>query len=517
MSTLFVLFQRLHQLAIDARRRASTGRYLGWASAAGLAMGLSLAFLVMAVLSLWTIGLWMLALVLLAVCVVPTLAPLLLRHVLVPLGWWRAARLTGIVSISAGTDAQAYGLVAAAWAILAARRPVSGQAEVALLQERERRGALGDAEVVATALLLARTDARAARELLASVPELVEQHPAVRELAGEYLAVEAVERGAYAELLPDEEARWPASPLRFFLEGVAARRLGHASAPSAWGLWARWVLAPYRRHTWALWRAPAEPASAPPSDAAQPPAEQPEAPAASAPASAPLGEAVRLHVDALPAIEEAAEPAPEATAKRVAQLAALLTAWDAALAAAGLRSWLDRRALELGAPLGAVERTLEQLVGQVVDELRAHVERHHLPVPPLPSSRFGQALAAQLRHGRLSAVELAFDRWSERVATGQKLAAVEEWREFLAVRRSYRELVASGGEEVRRLLFPRAFDAANRAAVALWNQREEHVLAHAILRWQLAEALAVGDSAAIELAGKNCRLKVQTRTGEVSR
>lgn len=514
-----MLFQRLHQLAIDARRRASTGRYLGWASAAGLAMGLSLAFLVMAVLSLWTLGLWVLALVLLAVCVVPALAPSLLRHLLVPLGWWRVARLTGIVSVSAGTDPKAFGLVAAAWALLATRRPVSGQAELALLQEREQRGALGDAEVVATAFLLARTDARAARELLASVPELVEHHPAVRELAGEYLAVEAIERGAYAELLPEEPPRWPASPLRFFLEGVAARRLGHPSAPSAWGLWARWALAPHRRHTWALWRAPAEPRSAPPSEPPQPPDAQPDAATDAAtdaaPATAPLAEAVRLHLAALPS--PAPEAAAEATAEQVAQLAELLAAWDSALSEAPLRAWLDRRALELAAPLGVVERTLEQLVGQVVDDLRAHVERHHLPVPPLPSSRFGQALAAQLRHGRISAVELAFDHWSERVASGQKLPAVEEWREFLAVRRSYRELVSSGGDDVRRLLFPRAFDAANRAAVSLWNQRDEYVLAHAILRWQLDEALVVGDSAAIELAGKNCRLKVQTRTGEVSR
>lgn len=511
MTTLFVLFQRLHQLAVDARRRASTTRYLAWASAAGLTMGLSLAFLVLAVASLWTLGLWVLALSLLAVSVVPALAPTLLRHVLVPLGWWRAARLAGLVSVSAGTDPRAFGLAAAAWAVLAARRPPSGEAELGVLRERDRRGALGDAEVVATAFLLARTDARAARELLGSVPELVEQHPAVRELAGEYLAVDAIERGAYAELLPDESARWPASPLRFLLEGVAARRLGHSSAPSAWGLFARWVLAPYRRQTWALWRAPLGEASA--HDEPRPTAP----PEATAPAAgAPLGEAVRLHVAAVPPAAVAEGAPPAAAAERAAELVGLLAAWDAALSAPALRTWLERRALELDAPLGAVERTLEQLVGQVVDELVAHVERHHLPVPPLPSSRFGQALAAQLRHGRLAAVELAFDRWSERVASGQKLPPADEWREFLTVRRSYRELVGSGGEEVRRLVFPRAFDAANRAAVVLWNQRDEHVLAHAILRWQLAEALAVGDSAAIELAGKNCRLKVQTRTGEVN-
>ena len=93
------------------------------------------------------------------------------------------------------------------------------------------------------------------------------------------------------------------------------------------------------------------------------------------------------------------------------------------------------------------------------------------------------------------------------------MPAAEEWREFLAVRQSYRDLVTSGGEELRRLAFPHVFNAANRAAVALWNRREEVTMAHAILAWELVEARAVGDSQAIELSAKNAALKFSTRTG----
>ena len=52
-------------------------------------------------------------------------------------------------------------------------------------------------------------------------------------------------------------------------------------------------------------------------------------------------------------------------------------------------------------------------------------------------------------------------------------------------------------------------------AVWLWNTRNEYALSHAISKWLLGEALAVGDTEAIELCTRNVRLTVPTRTGEV--
>lgn len=530
MGLLYVLFQRAHHAAIDARRRASTAGYLGWSMLASLTLCVALLALGLVVAEIWRVGLWVIALALLAFCVVPALGPWLLRHLVVPRGWVKLAYHCGRFSVVAGTDAAAYGLAASAWAVAGARRPVSGDAIAWLQAKREERGILGDAEVVASALMLARSDVEGARQLLGSVRELVELHPAVRELAGEWLAVDAAERGAWADLLPEAATgtgSWPATPLRFFLEGVAARQLGHASAPTKMGLWARWLLAPCRRQTWELMQRPpqAEAEAAKGDDATKSSTSSGGATdsstssstdsstdagasgEAASPASATrsLEQAIALHVSTT-----LRSSSRELDADGLHQLA---SRWDAAFGAPETLAWLERRALELGAPPGAAARAAGEIMETVASELRATIDRQKLPVPPSLRSRFGQLLGSKLRHGRLDELELQFTRWSDRVADGAKLRGVDEWREFLAVRQSYRDVVASGGEDLRRLAFPHVFHAANRAAVALWNRRDEHAMAHAILAWQLEEARAVGDSAAIELSAKNAALKFTTRTG----
>lgn len=526
MGLIYLLFRRAHQAAVDARRRASTAGYLGWAFLASLTLCLAVAAVVIVAREVWVLGgLWVMAIALLLVCTVPVMGPWLLRHLLVPRGAVKLAYHCGRFSVTAGTDPKALGLVAAAWAALGAKRKVSGEAIAWIEQKREARGVLGDAEVVATALLLARHDVDGARALLQSAPEIVELHPAVRELAGEWLAVDAAERGAWAELLPpnapqaaepgaaDEPARasaaraaasWPATPLRFLLEGVAAKRLGHPSAPSAAGLWARWIMAPRRRQTRELLALAAAPVTTDHrSELSDQSSLEKVVEEAGARANPSLARAVALHV-------VLGRAPASAGAYGLGRLTSL---WDAAFAADEMHLWLDRRAAELGAPYGSAHRASEEVMEAVASQLRATIEEQRWPVPPQMRSRFGQLLGAKLRHGRLDELELQFTRWAERVDGGTALPAAEEWREFLAVRQSYRDLVASGGEELRRLAFPHVFSAANRAAVSLWNQREEVTLAHAILAWELVEARAVGDAQAIELSAKNAALKFSTRTG----
>lgn len=501
VAIFYVLIFRLHRKAIDARRRDRTVRFYSWSIIAGACAGFLLGGALMAVTVLFAVGLWWMAIPVGLYLMGPMLEPALARHVLAPLGWAQVAYWAARADST--KDPEAYALCSAA---RACARNRSGDAEAFVIARRNRRKPLGDAEVVATAFLAAgRGDAETARALLRSTHELVEVHPRVRELAGEWLAVDAATRGAWAELHADAIAtRWPASPLTFFLEGVAARKLGVAGAPGSLEMTARWLLAPHRRATRAL-RAIAyvpPPVRPTPSAALTDEPAAPDAPPEAPPARAPLPRAVTAHL------------ALSQTAPTPTGLAATASAWDQALSDPDVRAWLARRALELDAPLGAVDRALREVATAVTDDLARAADASGLGAP---SSRgiVGDALAHKLRHGRLDALEGAYTRWADRRSNGQVLPAIDEWREWVALRAAYDEAVAAGGVDLRRLAFPHAYRCANRMAVWLWNTRDEYALAHAMHRWLLREALAVGDVEAIELCTRNARLAVNTRMGRI--
>jgi len=116
-------------------------------------------------------------------------------------------------------------------------------------------------------------------------------------------------------------------------------------------------------------------------------------------------------------------------------------------------------------------------------------------------------------------MEAAFTRWAERrraPKTEARRAAIDEWRELVALRASYLDATVSGGLEVRRLAFPHVLMTGSAMAAWLWNTHEEYALSHAISRWLLAEAIAVGDAEAIDLCTRNCRLAVPTRMGRIT-
>ncbi|MEJ7600323.1 MAG: hypothetical protein WKG01_20605 [Kofleriaceae bacterium] len=396
------------------------------------------------------------------------------------------------MSARPGNDAIAYGLCLAAWAYT--RRPTP-TAEAWIAKRRDGRVPLGDAEVVVTALVATgKGDAAVARQLLRSVALLVEDHPAVRELAGEWLAVDAAERGTWVELHADAAAAcWPATPLTYLLEGVA-RRVAASGAPTRSELLARWLLAPHRRVTFALLEDPATPEPPPAiseTDAVEVVAED-----------APLPRAV------------AAQLAFDARGASQTGLAETVRAWDAALADGATHAWLARRALELGAPLGAVDRALREVASAVTDQLAKAADAAQLGAPA-SAGAVGNELARRLRHGRLDALETGFTRWAQRRHDGTVRAPIDEWREFVALRDAYAHAVVGGGAELRRLAFPHAFSTGSNMAAWLWNARNEYVVSHAISRWLLDEALAVGDTEAIELGHRNSSLSVPTRLGTV--
>ncbi|HEU4734538.1 MAG TPA: hypothetical protein VFT22_41895, partial [Kofleriaceae bacterium] len=285
----YLILSWLRRAAVDARRRDRTARYLMWSVLAGVA---NAAMLVLAggfVALLWSISPW-LALAMIGVLVVPLVSGTLVRLVFVPAGYHRLAYYSALYSWS-GTDPVAFALCAAAWAC------GDGDAIAWVEGRRDARKPLGDGEIVATALVTAaRGDAPAARALLRSIAMIVEVHPAVRELAGEWLACDAAERGAWQELVADAEtARWPATPLTYLLEGIAAHHTGRPSAPRAVELWARWALAPRRATTRALVRAALAGGTGAPSTRAPGGSGEPAAPGdAAAPADRPAAEATPL-------------------------------------------------------------------------------------------------------------------------------------------------------------------------------------------------------------------------------
>lgn len=484
----YLLLARLHQAAIDARRRSRSWAYLGWQVLAGVLAGLLLSVGLLFVWVLFALRLWYLALPMIGIMIAPVVSPYVTRRVLVPLGSYRAAYYVG--RLGAGDDSIATGLCYAAAAL--ARRP-STAGEVWLVKLREGRTPLGDAEVVASALLAAgRGDPDTARLLMRSVAMLVENHPPVRELAGEWLAVDAAERGDWEALVDDaSRGTWPATPLTFLLEGIAYRRIGAAGMPGDRELRLRWLFAPYRSITRALLVAP------------EPPHED-------APAPTTNGTAVAAH---LPRAVAAHLQFRAHTPDEIA-LAATVRAWDAALVDGSTHAWLARRAIELDAPLGSVDRALREIATAVVDELARLADAAQLGAPR-SHGPVGDGLSHRLRHGRLDALEHGFTRWADRRTTGDVRAPIDEWREFVALRAAYDHAVKAGGLELRRLAFPHAFSTGSNMAAWLWNSRHEYAMSHAISVWLLEEALAVGDAEAIELGHKNCSLSVPTRLGDV--
>lgn len=501
----FLLLYRLHRAAIDARRKHRTWRYLAWSAVAAVTTSILLVVSALAVFVLVRAGLWWLALLFAGFAVLPIAGAALIRHVLVPSGAYRAAYYTGLVS-RPGKDPRAYAMCVAAWAHACARPGKGGDGEVWITARRDARIPLGDAEVAVTGLLAAaRGEFDSARALLRSVHMLAEDHPAVRELCGEWLACDAAERGAWRELADDAYAvTWPPTPLTYFLEGVATRKIGAAGAPSTRELWARWLLAPHRRSTAAL-RDDARLPAPEPRDPAAPGEPQDPAPR-EASDRASLPRAIAAHL----ALGQRTLPTPVTLGLTVA-------AWDAALTDDATHAWLAHRALELDAPLGAVDRALRELAAAVTDELARIAETAQLGAP---SSRgpIGEALGRRLRHGRLDAVEAGFNAWAARKADythGRSASAarapIDEWREFIALRAAYTAAVTAGGLELRRLAFPHAFTTGSTMAAWLWNEFKEYSMSHAISRWLLDEALVVGDAEAIELGHRNCGLHVRTR------
>ncbi len=417
------------------------------------------------------------------------------RRVLIPLGASRAARFMSELSGWAwGRDRHGGGLVAGAWALLRQKEP-SSTAIVALEQSRGNAERLGATQVLATGLIAAaRGDREAARQLIASVGEIgVKTSPKLaHKLAREWLVADAAESGSWERVADLAGKPGPRTRMTRLLGAVGSRLSQRQKAPGTPLLWLHWAVAPSRRNTLQLVRAAARVAPAGGSGKNQPRLRldtsiRPE----------PYADALDSHVAVLTKREHRGLVAVD--------LASLARVWDRALGAPGTRAMIMQRAAILGARSG--ERALSDLCQAVATDLADLARSAELAIADWrPDKTCSTVLAdaqRQLENELMASIELAFDVLFERTSAKRQLSSIDEWREWLSHRAMYQRAASLGGIEMRRLAFHHVHHTVCKLAVWLWNERKEHLMANAMFRWLLTEAMAVGDTEAIELQSRN--------------
>lgn len=417
------------------------------------------------------------------------------RYVLIPLGWPRCAyHLARLAEWVWGKDRKGGAAVAAAWAIMRSRDP--SPTAFAWVEARVAASPrLGGAQVLATGLLCAaRGDRSAARALLESIESLDhEATPSMaRRLANDWLCADAAEHGRWSRVRELATGCAPQTRMTRLLGAVAARLSGADAAPGDNRLSLLWMVAPARRTTRGLVRTAFATARRRSGSA---PADEPE--------SDPAAPYRDVHTDALTA--HVAALAADATARTADDLATLGRAWDRALYAPATRTHV----LSRGAALGARDPSamLDELGDVVAKDIADMARAAQLPVADFAGdSRVLHDAARELRDGLMTEIDFAFDALGQRVDEQRALAPIDEWREWLTLRELHERTAALGGLDLRRLAFPHVHSNVCSLAVWLWNDRDERVIANAMFRWLLAEAMAVGDAEAIELQGNNAAL-----------
>jgi hypothetical protein len=427
----------------------------------------------------------------------PALIPLLVlifpwpivRHLVIPLGLPRVAYvLTHFAFVTWAGRTRSGAIVAAAWAALRSKRDVRDF--LVALEEQLVTRRLGVAEATAFGLIAAKRGLLDdARLMLASAEELAKNHPPTiaRAIAAEWVAADAAARGDWSRAarigrLRDAFARTRATRL---IGDVAARLIGEESIP-IWRLWLRWAIAPNRLWTRALVERAASQAPGSASKVVRPdpvvlPAEED-----------PFMRAMTLHVALLKREKEAILDA---------DLSRLAHAWDDALADRELLQRSAARASALGAPSSI--RPLSQLAEDVQSDLVALARSADIPLSDGESGPTMTGAKKKLRDETISELELAAAALEQRVRDKRKHPAVDEWREWLALRRQAEIAFRLGGARLHRLGFSALHGPVCSLAVWLFNERSENHAAHAIFVWLLSQAEAVDDLDAIRLQQGN--------------
>lgn len=405
------------------------------------------------------------------------------RMILIPLGMPRAAYYVARLSdLWWRGDRSGGAALAAAWALL--RQPTHREKAAAWielkLQKSEKR-LMGGAIVAHGLIAAARGDLEAARAVLESVTVMAPRavRAIARDVALEWLIADAAALGDWKRV--SELGERPVTRTVRLMGGVADRLLRNPEAPANARLYWRWLVAPRRRWTRAVvLRAVATPYeprertwahSDGPGPVVSPPPEGADA----------LTGALWQHAELL------RRPAARLSQE---ELVALGRAWDAALADAGLREQLLARAVALGVP--GIDGALTKLRAAAEADVGAAAEAAGIRLGELnePGELLGRAAYLE-KERMLSELELAASSLARRTEERRELPPLDEWREWLGIRKLY-ERAAAGGLDARRLAYSAIHHEVCELAVWLFNIREEKPIANAMFRWLLAEAERVG-------------------------
>jgi hypothetical protein len=441
----------------------------------------------------------------LAPLLVPCLALLMpwrfARFVLVPLHQARLALLLlRVPSLAWGKDKRGGPFLAAAWALLSARKP-GDETLKRVSAGLEKQKPLRAAGTAASGLLAAvRGDFERTRLILASVEQFhfsARPDAAVR-LAREWLAVDAVERGDWhsatrhwGQLLQNEFGVWsfqrasrPRSRLTRLIGKVGSRVTRDPRAPGAASVWLSWALAPRRRTSLGWVRralAEAKAGEAAGRAAAMRPAHSTDT----------LDQALSAHTIVV----------GRGAGVRPAELTRALKAWDRAFEDPELMGRVQKRALSLDVP--SPEKVLFEMRRDVLEDLALASAWARMPLRLLPANGLGMEIGDRLRGNLLESVEKATESLHRRLEARQQLPASEELAESLSVQEACVRAAAMGGDELRRIAFAIAQADVCNHAVWLFNVQKEKPVANVIMQWLLSEARAVGNAEGVELHQKN--------------
>jgi hypothetical protein len=424
------------------------------------------------------------------------------RLLLIPFGLARTAYwLTRTAEVTFDGDLPGGAALAGAWALLRQREP--DEVTTAWLEDRLRPTAiqtLGGAGILATGLLLAaRGDRDGARAIIRTVVEIDARAcpVAARRLAAGWLAADAASRGAWGEVAEIGVGR-SAGRQAWLLSAVAQSLLSEPLAPGRLGLWMRWAIAPNRRATLPIVRRALDVLDGVYLDVESPTAAP--APAAIVTDDA-WSTAIAHHAALLTKPIASVEPGDLLTLGR---------AWDAILEDRAAERILIERALLIGADSSA--RTLARLRDDVETDLAAVVLARDVGLDVPPASGDASAPASsptidrvrrRVRDQLLAGVESASDALRRRIDDKREIPAVDEWREWTALRLAYEHGTKLAGQDFRRLAFYKIHPDVTSLAVWFFNERHQRPLGNAIFKWLLNEATVLDDARAIALQTKN--------------
>ncbi len=413
------------------------------------------------------------------------------RYVLAPLGLVKPTYYVVLGGWAQSEDRTGAALLAALVAL--ARKSDFDPEAAAWLEDKiqAEKGVRGSAIAAAGVAALARGDAEGARVLFESLRTLDTRvcGPASRHTAAEWLAASAAERGKWDEVIELGADIVANGRVPWLLAAAGKRLLGRPDAPSRARLVLRWLVAPRRIQTFPIVeRALSVPdGAAPPDDAADDDAP----PVPEAPEGDLLAAAIAMQVRLL----RTKKPSP-------ADVARVGRAFDDALADGALARHIEDRAALLGA--NRAEGALGRLRADIEESLFQLLKRHRMSLDDTDDlGEIAGAAQRRLRDETLTVIEALSDAVKNRVAERRALSAVDEWREWSALRMAYERGVLLGGPELRVLAFTKVHGDVCGLAVWLFNDRKEKAIANAMFRFLLAEATAVGDTAGIELQSKN--------------